>query len=300
VGSVGTGLDLLAILTDEQSGAAYFPTPPLRISRDGVRLSEVGRRDARDEAHRDQFLAALGQIGIPLSFPLKAHGRAFQVQHLLNDSLANFHLGQEELAWSALAYALYLPPQASWRNRFGESFSFDALADELIRRPLSKESCGGLHLVHALTVLLRANSEWHVVLSENSLSRIRKRLSEYATLAEASQLGNGSWRTNWHSAASKTEGQNGFSNADSVTAAVTVTGHLAEWLLILPHELQVAPDVPLRAAYWLEQQLRNVSEEDLFDNFCPYSHAVYVLRTLASARSSPEVSGNIHSSQKDE
>src|SRR5207302_3298465 len=107
--------------------------------------AEGTARDPSMELHRDQTLAAFAELGLPLSFTLQGDGGTGTLRDVLDDSLANFHLGQKELAWTALAYALYLPPVKSWINRYGERFGFDQLVSEMLDRPLDAESCGGTH-----------------------------------------------------------------------------------------------------------------------------------------------------------
>jgi hypothetical protein len=57
-----------------------------------------------------------------------------------------------------------------------------------------------------------------------------------------------------------------------------ITGHLAEWMLYLPKELR-APDAVLeRAATWLRKHLDEMSSEQKLKEFCPTTHAAFVLR----------------------
>ena len=165
-GEPSSGEAILKLLTDESAGAAYFGQSPVVHTASGARFPtrEKSPTDDRSlEQHRDQTLAGLGELGLPLSYPLKVGDRTASLRDVLRDSIANFHLRQEEIAWTAMAYVLYLPPIRAWANRYGERFTFDDLADELQRRPMDKESCAGIHILCALTLLARVNAEARVL-----------------------------------------------------------------------------------------------------------------------------------------
>src|SRR6185437_11410072 len=141
-----------------------FPTVPA-----DHRLATAG-----DESHRDQGLACLAQLGLPLSHPLQVDGLPYALKDVLQDSLANFDMHQKELEWTGMAYALYLPPLRQWRNRFGQSFSFDDLTEELLGRSLLHSPCGGSHRLILLTTLHRLDKQ-HPILS----AKVRIELDQF-------------------------------------------------------------------------------------------------------------------------
>ena len=133
-GEPSSGEAILKLFTDERAGASYFGQSPLVRTASGVRFPTQEKPPIDDrslEQHRDQTLAAFGELGLPLSHPLNLGDRPASLRDVLRDSIANFHPRQEEIAWTAMAYALYLPPIRAWVNRYGERFTFDDLADEL-------------------------------------------------------------------------------------------------------------------------------------------------------------------------
>ena len=282
-GADSSEVDPLRLLTDEGTGRACFGKPAFVRTRSGVRFPtgtlETVRKDASLELHRDQTLAAFSELGLSLATPLVVGGDRAELRDVLRDSIANFHLAQKELAWTALAYALYLPPVRSWTNRFGESYTFDDLAGALMDCSLREASCGGVHLMYTLTALLRADAQEPVV-SAAVRARLREYLANGVAVATKAQGEDGSWPPTWNTPLLPEVIREELSPEDTAEARMLMTGHLAEWMLYLPDGLRPADDVLRRAAGWLLAALSAASPADLERQFCPYSHACCTLRQL--------------------
>src|SRR5262249_41994153 len=114
---------LEVLLDHDRSRARFQGQATLIDTRDGIRCREVerdaGRGQPERQSHPDQLLAVLGELGVPLDRPVSTAGGARTVAALLADSLANFDLDKREPEWTALAYALYLPPRKQWTDKFG-------------------------------------------------------------------------------------------------------------------------------------------------------------------------------------
>jgi len=238
------------------------------------------RRDLSLELHRDQTLAALAELGLPLSHPLHGMSGSGTVRDVLADSLANFHLDQEELAWTALAYSLYLRPTRSWTNRYDEAFCFDDLASTVLDRPLDAESCGGTHLLYSLTVLARVDQQTPV-LSAAVRERLWKYLQRAVDAAVGTQQPDGSWHSGWNYTSLPKGAPQGWSYKDGGTERIAATGHIAEWMLYLPEALQVRPHTLKQAGCWLKKELSETPLELKEERYCPDSHAACVLRQIA-------------------
>jgi hypothetical protein len=283
--SFPSGKELMKLLTDDRAGAAYFGREPLVLTRTGVRFltgdAQAALKDNSLEWHRDQTLAAFGELGVPLTHPLSVAGRVLPLRDVLQDSLANFHLKQKELAWTAMAYALYLPPIRAWTNRFGEVYSFDRLVDEMLGRSPGAGSCGGTHDLYSLTIVARCDREIPL-LSEPVRARLVSHLKRCADVAVRGQRPDGSWRATWNRELLPASERSGLTPEDVASDSLLMTGHLAEWFLYLPVDLRPADadQVLRRAAHWLNNALHAAKEDDLTRSFCPYSHATCVLRQL--------------------
>ena len=219
------------------------------------------------ENHQDLTLAALAELGLPLATPLRTETGVFELRDVLKDSLAHFTLRQGQIAWTAIAYALYLPPQKAWCNRDGERFTFDDLTAELLR-PERKEPCGGTHLLYAMTLLVRVDSA-SPCLSAPTRQAVLGHLRQRVSAAVASQTKEGYWAFGWDG--SEVAGE-------TPAERRLITGHLIEWMQRLPKDLQPSPEVYRRAASWLCSQLAGDPLEPA--DFCPWTHAVCSVRNL--------------------
>ncbi len=230
--------------------------------------------------HRDQTLSTLADLGIRLNATIETREGSLPAVDLLATSISEFHLDQEEISWTASAYASYLPPQTVWWNRYGEEFSFDAVVQEMMARKLNRESCRGLHLVMALTKILRIDRR-SIILTPG----VRESLNAYVRgrLAEAveSQFEDGSWPLLW--SRSGFSGIREYTPEDSNISRVLVTGHMLEWFHMLPKDIKPPIGVVQTGSLWVLDNLRSVSQETVNENFCPYTHAVlslYLARVL--------------------
>jgi hypothetical protein len=281
-GERGRTVVLEALLDNDQS-LASFGMPTLVDTRYGVRCRTVEPRNARyqlwREAHPNQLLAVLSEVGVPLSRPLSTPGGRRAVRHLLEDALANFELGDTQLEWSALSFALYLPPQDSWQDKYGVRYTFDGLAQELMGRPFRPESpCAGTHQLYTLTALLRVDAE-APVLSPPVREQLREYLRQTAERAVRAQAPDGNWDVRWYEESGRPAApQKPEAGAD--VGAVLATGHHMEWLMRLPPEMVPPEDCLARAARWLHVRLLADPASALAENYCPYSHAGRVLGDL--------------------
>jgi hypothetical protein len=245
----------------------------------GLEMAETAEGERSE--HRDQTLAALAESEVALSAPIEAEDGTFEVRDLLRTSLGEFHLGQEEISWTATAYVGYLPPQTTWQNRYGEQFSFDGLVEEMMRRPLTKESCGGLHLIMALTKVARVNREL-IILDPGVRDRLAGYLRDKVSEAVASQFDDGSWPMCW-SPTGSVPPQGEFTPEPTDTIRVAITGHLLEWFHLLPADLKPPARTVKAGTLWMYSKLRSSSKETVSKDFCPYTHAVVSLDLAASA-----------------
>jgi hypothetical protein len=276
-------ITLLSLLTDEELSRRYIGASTVVRTKYGIRFPTAtpAAPDGAlgDEIHRDQSLACLAEFGVPLSQGIVLASGTSTLQHVLEDSLANFHLEQREIAWTALAYAVYLPSVRQWRNRFGRVFCFDDLAKELLQRGM-KGSCGGIHQLVAMTALVRVDAV-RPVLSEEVRTRLHAYVSRFVDLAIRSQQPDGSWSIHWNHSLAEPPDTMEASAADTPSSRLLVTGHLGEWMTCLPSDCKV-PDATRKAAVsWLRQRLKEINVQRFSEGFCPYTHAICAVRDLA-------------------
>lgn len=221
--------DMLGLYLDENAFREEFPSsqPYFFISPHGL-----GERKASDLAatvHDNNFLHLAAEIGLPIDTPLLWGGRRFTLADVFDHSFYWFDLAQE-LEFTAVAYGMYLLPRASWTNRFGESYSLDRVAEELVDRDLTKCSCYGTHVPYALAVLL-AVDEQEPVLSDQVSQKARRRLRVFADNLEKSQSAAGWWNRKW---TPELRSKKPFESEE--IELVRSTGHHLEWIALAPAE----------------------------------------------------------------
>jgi hypothetical protein len=244
----------------------------------GLEMAE--RAEGRPSEHRDQTLAALAESRVSLNAAIETEDGTFHVRDLLRTSLKEFYLGQKEISWTASAYVRYLPPQTSWQNRYGERFSFDDLVEEIMRRPLTGESCGGSHLIMALTKVARVD-RYVTILDPRVRERLTTYLRDKVSEAVESQLDDGSWPMHW--SPTGFIGRSGeFTPEPTDTGKVAIAGHLLEWFHLLPGDLKPPVQSVRAATLWMWSTLRSSPQATVTKEFCPYTHAVVSLDLAAS------------------
>jgi hypothetical protein len=274
------------LLDSEQAARAFNGSLVLFPTRHGVgvALSEpanLGTEQRGAEAHPGQLLSTLAELGIPGSRPIRLKDGAMRsVSDVVDDLKANFSL-EGELAWRAIALSSYVD-RADWTNKFDEVCRFDDIARELISRPQSARSCEGLHNLIALTILLKTN-EFNNIFSNFMRENVRNHLIETIGLAARSQRGDGSWGMDWHKAPPSAAGR---SPADATSPdsddALLITGHILEWFILLPGEMQPERRVYESAAAWLLASLQTPRPDPdwIRRRYCPVVHATRCIRLL--------------------
>jgi len=292
-GKLSSSSDTLKLFADEAFSRKIFGSALMVPTPYGIRCTS-DRSHGKRESHRDYCLAVLSEQGVPIDLPMNVGGKAFTFRDFLKDSIANFHLDQEEIEWTAMAYAMWLPPDRTWTNKFGQRFSFDQLATELLQRPLDRAVCAGGHVVQALIVLARVDDEECSILTPEVRSKVMGRLAESVREVEVTQAADGSWGPDWYERLlnhrNDAPAQRTWSIDNSaVEGRLLATSHIAEWLMYLPEELQVPDERLARSGRWLVAQLKDRDSEFVKKNFCPCTHGAIVLQLIRSTADEPVV-----------
>jgi hypothetical protein len=272
---VPSGVELSAYFLDDASfrRQAGESAPPLFLNGpNGIEVRSYDDRltdRATSSHHTDDLLATFAESGVPLNAELHMRDGKAKVADLLRTSLKRFHLDQHEYEWTAIAYARYVMPERTWRNKFGENISVDALVDELISHAPDVGPCNGLHRLEALAVLNRANEELQT-LSPRTRMKMLVYMKQAARALTAAQTSEGYWTREWprgEAAAIVAE------KKVSLHDKLLVTGHHLEWLALAPDEVQPPGEVVVRAAQWLARTLVEMDEAQLLEAYGPYTHA---------------------------
>lgn len=133
----------------------------LRPSQPGVRaIVEGGSTMA--QGHPDQWLGYLSQCGlapcgkggVPLDARLVVAGRDYTVADLLSQAQADVAPGQEA-TWTLMAFSTYLPHDAEWTSRDGETWTIGRVVAMEAAADIFSSACGGAHRLYGLIAAVK-------------------------------------------------------------------------------------------------------------------------------------------------
>ncbi|HEX6900170.1 MAG TPA: hypothetical protein VF789_10670 [Thermoanaerobaculia bacterium] len=255
--------------------------PPLLIDvGPGVRVRAL--EGPASSPHADHTLGSLAEIGTPLDFPIITPERETTFRAVVEQSLRDFSLNQAEPEWSALTYALFLPPTRRWITSEGQEMTFDRLAGRLMREAPSEGVCSGNHRLHALVVFLRVDDRMAAEGRERILSPAgRQRIVDYLRAVTDAfvrhQHPDGFWNGKWPDAAPAGSAPVD-ADGDRLSDRLIVTGHVLEWWSLAPEELQPPREVKVAAGQWLVRTVDGLSDAEIAAN---YTFLTHVGRALA-------------------
>ncbi len=278
---VMSGEDLRSLLTDHRRYAEVYgreQDPLLIDTGTGVRVRAF--EGPASSSHIDHTMACLAEVGTPLDFPVFTDRRQTTFRDLVEQSLHDFSLNQAEYEWSALTYALLLPPTRRWLTAEGREMTFDRLAERIMREPLPEGVCMANHRFHTLVMFLRVDDQIPILSSETRLQVIAY-LSDITARLVAHQHADGFWNVDWpHSipASSHPSDRAG----DGLDDRMIVTGHALEWWALAPREVHPPRHVLAAGGQWLVTTIDQLEDEQLAEF---YSFLTHVGRALSLWRS---------------
>jgi hypothetical protein len=279
------GRDMLQFFQDESTFRQSYVSPPPLFFKSPFGLGAThGGLDVAELTHQNDFLAAAAEISLPLDTVFRWGGSVSTLREIILHSLQFFSL-EQEMEFTAVAYAHYLVPGGAWTNRFGETFTLDQVAERLLSQSPAEGSCDGTHLPYALAVLWAANLKDRL-LSETVRDRIANRLRYFSAALEKSQGAGGWWDRKWIK-----ERVNANRHETQSEELVRNTGHHLEWIALVPADLGPSNDCITRAVHFLVPVLKSprVSELPGGAVFDISSHAARSLVLLAGDLSPTEL-----------
>ncbi len=265
-----SGMTMLKFLTDHASYMESWGNemkPLLEERPTGIAI----RWGAEDGAsyHHDHWLACVTEAGATLDTPIYGpSGRDMTLQNVLQESLRDFRLDEKETEWTAMGFGLWIAPTAkAWVGSEGRKFSFDLLAQRLMRGQKQLGVCSGTHRVYSLMMLIRLDDEYDI-LSDSIRGAVYRDLEQVRDMITASQFEDGHWTENWP------DGKNAVENPieTELYKSVIATGHHLEWLSIAPPELHPPDAQILKAAKWIIQVTKDQTPEEIKQRYTFFSH----------------------------
>jgi hypothetical protein len=233
---------------------------------------EIRTQEGRSTAsHTDHTLACLSESGLPLDYPIVTpEGRA-TLRDLLETSLRKFSLDQMEYEWSAVAYALSVPPVRRWYSTEGQELTFDRLADRIMRQELGEGVCFGQHRMHALVAFLRIHEQTPILTPEGH-ARIIAYLKDVTRRLIGSQHPYGYWEGDWTTGKPPQATNADKPENDLIRDRVIATGHILEWLALAPEEVHPPREVLVRASQWAVTALERWELAQLQEQYAFATH----------------------------
>lgn len=276
-----SGKQMRQLLTDHRAMVqVYGPEATSLLTDEPTGVGTRVQKGITTSSHVDHTVACLAEVGTPLSFPVFTPTRQTTYRELVEHTFRDFRLNQVEYEWSALTFALFLPPVRQWRTTEGQQMSFDRLARRIMRERQPGGVCYGNHRLHTLTVMLRVDED-HSILSPEVRRAVLDYLQQQTVLLVAHQHPDGFWNGDWPLAPppdSKPSDRNG----DRLQERLLATGHALEWWALAPAELHPPRPVLASAGQWLVREIDNLSEED---TVAWYTYLTHAGRALALWRS---------------
>ena len=226
----------------------------------------VAMRGVGVQGHQAQYLAILAQCRVALNSPIEVEGKAFTVADLVAEEQASC-LSGTELTFALIGLAHYLPTDAEWQARDGQTWNLERLVAEELEQPIRGAPCGGTHRLFGLSYAcqrrLRATGalDGHYVRADHFVRDFQR-----FTLSKL-QNPDGSFSTEWFKYPADRE--------DDIDRKVQTTGHILEWLVgSVDQEVLYQQRVVAAAEYLSAALLREPAREWKIG---PLGHALHAL-----------------------
>jgi len=239
--------------------------------RGQVMLAAVGDRLVAQkgigvQGHSAQYLAILAQCRVALNSPISVQSKSFTVASLVEEEKLACKV-KTELTFALIGLAHYLPTDAEWTARDGQTWNLERLVAEEIEQPIRGAPCGGTHRLFGLAYgcqrRLRATGRL-----DGHYARADKYVRDYQHFALTKlQNPDGSFSTEWFKYPADRE--------DDIDRKVQTTGHILEWLVSsLDQEAIYQPRVVAAVEFLATALARQPSREWKIG---PMGHALHAL-----------------------
>jgi hypothetical protein len=199
----------------ELRGLRFIPT------KDGLDV-QIGPQFV-GQGHQDQFIAEMGQWGMPAGRKFIVNGKDYTFLDFVNHAKMRARINaNQELSWAVVVVGQYLGTDITWTNSFGEELNYEDLVRYELNASVEDAACGGTHRLFGLT--------WASYLHQRQggqmtglWKEVDDKLARYKQLARDNQNPDGSFSTNFF---------RGPGNASDMSLRINSTGHTLEWLAL--------------------------------------------------------------------
>ena len=226
--------------------------------------SLVAKQGPRVQGHHGQFLAMLAQSYVPSSFEILVDGQTFTVQDLIEFEKETC-VPRSELTFKLIALSHYLPADATWKSRDGQTWSLERLLEEEIQQKVVGAACGGTHRLTGIVFAVKARKKAGLPM-DGIWARADQYLKDYQKHTLLLQNLDGSFSTEWF------ERRGADRDLDR---RLQTSGHILEFLIYsLPREELTSPKVVQAVNYVTTILERNPRHQW---SIGPKGHALHAL-----------------------
>jgi hypothetical protein len=188
------------------------------------------------QGHQDQFIAEMGQWGMPIDTKFVVHGKEYTYRDFVNHTKMRARVTQnQELSWAIIVIGQYLGTDLHWTNGYGEDLRYEDLVRYELDQPVDSAACGGTHRLFGLTWVYYLHRKRGGT-KTGVWKDVAAKIADYEDRAHHFQNPDGSFSTRYLA---------GPDNVRDPQIRIGTTGHVLEWLSL------ALPDSELHAP-WME------------------------------------------------
>ncbi len=188
------------------------------------------------QGHQDQFIAEMGQWGVPGDRVFVVNGQPRPFLDFVRESMARARTTQnQELSWAMMVIPHYMGLGVKWKNAAGEDLSVEDLVRYELDCPMGElppdqrpskgappVACGATHRLFDFAWVhhmhLRQGGK-----TEGLWKDVAQRTRDYVALARKDQNPDGTFSTSFFQ---------GPGNVPNLKLRINTTGHIFEWLAL--------------------------------------------------------------------
>lgn len=228
----------------------------------------------KGQGHKDQWLGYLSQCGIQPGDRLAVGGTDYTVSDLLTQAQWDIS-DTTEATWSLMAFATYVPLDASWPAKDGTNWSIARVLEFELKQDLAASACGGTHRLYGITCAVnrwRASGQPFT----GPWQQADELIAGCIAKARDHQQPDGSFSTSFFERPG---------TSSDIEKRLHATGHTLEFLVFAMNDQQLAEPWLARGAAALVSMLDRTRD---FDLECgALYHAIHGLQLYRARRFSP-------------
>jgi hypothetical protein len=233
------------------------------------------------QGHQDQFVAEMLQWGLPLDRKFLIAGKEYTFEDFTRFSKLRAQVtANQELSWAILIIGQCYGTDITWKNRAGETLSFEDVVRYELNQPIETAACGGTHRLFGLTWV------YHLHLQKGGKTTgvwkdVADKIDLYKKKAHQLQNPDGAFSTGYVS-------QPG--NEQDRQVRIGTTGHVLEWLSLASTKKELSEPWMQEAANALVMMILE-SRTDPIEGGALYhaTHGLYLYRARVFGTKTPEV-----------